>query len=641
MPVEKLPNINRQLDQLKRIAANFDQEALNEGEAGFLKSRVDACVDAIFQAIPELPLLPEREYKSLQTKFQKVSHEFEKVFTPQNEKEFAALKKAHETLDSISENFVPQSSIFETFNPLASFIYADKDMDKALESVLTESEKLSRFLGSPEFREIGRYLHENMSDIVTKLEPNPLGGVSQYIRRSDSGLARSIQIFLPEGRSDVEDLIFVVQMKQHGRSGMLDFLQDWLPFQVVGAESEKLQIIGKGSYKFAKHSLTFPATALSEKGEIDLKKVIFSTTLTPRTQSKEYLSQSLIGIDLEQDDEYVEMHISMHTGLGLESVERDAKYLSMFQGPGILPLIGSSRYSGVYRMPAPSLYESWMGENEPLAVELTKISMVTVRCDGDLAYDPDRIFDLKEKKSLAQDIVAGIQTIHEKGHQHGDVKPDNILFKMEKGLARGYLVDFGFSRAWFVEEARMGTPSFMPIDESGKPIANQYYDAYATALSLLGLLTHRRVISPSTAAVKEYHAFRGLLKSFMENPEKLEAEAKKRAMFLDDLKASLYRNKMMWQDAEFLCDRDHLKEMFWNDALLDENPLAFAFVKVLYLQSIPDDELWTDKVMNRLFGEGKKPTKGGDLTVPLLKELLEQIQALESEDDINLDLLIA
>ncbi len=83
--------------------------------------------------------------------------------------------------------------------------------------------------------------------------------------------------------------------------------------------------------------------------------------------------------------------------------------------------------------------------------------MVTERIDA-APIDPKDImhFDLPQKLLILKIILYGMQNLHRHGIVHGDIKPDNILFKRTtKGMYTAKLIDFDSS---FTEEN-------MPTDE--------------------------------------------------------------------------------------------------------------------------------------------------------------------------------
>jgi serine/threonine protein kinase len=78
------------------------------------------------------------------------------------------------------------------------------------------------------------------------------------------------------------------------------------------------------------------------------------------------------------------------------------------------------------------------------------------------------------KLSLEMVVKIGIQGlemlqgIHNRGMIHRDIKPDNFLLDLQKGMDQLYLIDFGLCKSFPKEEVRVthsmiGTPNFASI----------------------------------------------------------------------------------------------------------------------------------------------------------------------------------
>ena len=72
-------------------------------------------------------------------------------------------------------------------------------------------------------------------------------------------------------------------------------------------------------------------------------------------------------------------------------------------------------------------------------------------CLLDLFLDCGRRFSLKTTLMIAEQLLAGLETMHEKGYLHRDVKPDNVCIGTGEEADRLYLIDFGLSRKFVVE----------------------------------------------------------------------------------------------------------------------------------------------------------------------------------------------
>ena len=90
---------------------------------------------------------------------------------------------------------------------------------------------------------------------------------------------------------------------------------------------------------------------------------------------------------------------------------------------------------------------------------------------------------LKTVLLLADQLVARIQTMHEKGYIHRDLKPENILMGLEENANTLYLIDYGLAKKW-----KNGN-EHIPIRE-GKSLTGTA--RYASAATHLGIEQSRR-----------------------------------------------------------------------------------------------------------------------------------------------------
>lgn len=69
-------------------------------------------------------------------------------------------------------------------------------------------------------------------------------------------------------------------------------------------------------------------------------------------------------------------------------------------------------------------------------------------CLLDLFLDCGRRFSLKTVLMLADQLLVAMESMHEKGYLHRDVKPDNVCIGTGDSADRLYLIDFGLSRKY-------------------------------------------------------------------------------------------------------------------------------------------------------------------------------------------------
>ena len=90
-----------------------------------------------------------------------------------------------------------------------------------------------------------------------------------------------------------------------------------------------------------------------------------------------------------------------------------------------------------------------------------------------------RKLSLKTVLLLADQLIARIQTMHEKGYIHRDLKPENILMGLEENANTLYLIDYGLAKKW-----KIGSGEHIPIRE-GKSLTGTA--RYASAATHLGI----------------------------------------------------------------------------------------------------------------------------------------------------------
>ena len=59
-----------------------------------------------------------------------------------------------------------------------------------------------------------------------------------------------------------------------------------------------------------------------------------------------------------------------------------------------------------------------------------------------------RKFSLKTVLLLADQLIARIQVLHNRGYIHRDLKPENILIGLEEMASTLFLIDYGLAKKW-------------------------------------------------------------------------------------------------------------------------------------------------------------------------------------------------
>ena len=119
-------------------------------------------------------------------------------------------------------------------------------------------------------------------------------------------------------------------------------------------------------------------------------------------------------------------------------------------------------------------------------VDGTNLSDVVARTGR---LDPHRAVDL-----LVQ-ICSALDAAHRKGLVHRDVKPANVLMKVEDGEERAFLTDFGLAKrfdaptALTVKGAVVGTVDYMPPEQITGNHTDARSDIYAVGCVLFQMLT--------------------------------------------------------------------------------------------------------------------------------------------------------
>jgi len=122
--------------------------------------------------------------------------------------------------------------------------------------------------------------------------------------------------------------------------------------------------------------------------------------------------------------------------------------------------------SGIEGIPT-VLYFGIDEENNYMIITLCGKSLQNII---DLTY----YFSLNDVISISKKMVKRLESIHNKGLIHRDVKPDNFLFGLEDKQHILYLIDFGFCKRYLLNDRThiplrenrklIGTPNFVSIN---------------------------------------------------------------------------------------------------------------------------------------------------------------------------------
>jgi hypothetical protein len=103
---------------------------------------------------------------------------------------------------------------------------------------------------------------------------------------------------------------------------------------------------------------------------------------------------------------------------------------------------------------------------------------------------------------IGEQLARGLEHAHEGGIIHRDVKPANVLIRSEDGSA--VLTDFGLARDLTSAErltdtqAVLGTPLYMPPEQTGNAVADARSDVYALGATIYHMVTGRPPIEASS-----------------------------------------------------------------------------------------------------------------------------------------------
>ena len=75
---------------------------------------------------------------------------------------------------------------------------------------------------------------------------------------------------------------------------------------------------------------------------------------------------------------------------------------------------------------------------------------------GNIFEENNKIIDVGSVMKFAVTIIRHLETIHNNGFIHRDIKPDNCMFGLDDKNNELYLMDFGLSKKWYVIDNETG-----------------------------------------------------------------------------------------------------------------------------------------------------------------------------------------
>jgi hypothetical protein len=134
--------------------------------------------------------------------------------------------------------------------------------------------------------------------------------------------------------------------------------------------------------------------------------------------------------------------------------------------------------------------------------------LVSELVDGETLFDLTRRGDLTDREValFGADVCAALDHAHERGVVHRDLKPHNVIVKMDDGAgARAKLMDFGVAsvsgapRLTATGEV-VGTLAYMAPEQAEGGVADEATDVYSLALTLYECWAGRNPVARGTPA---------------------------------------------------------------------------------------------------------------------------------------------
>jgi eukaryotic-like serine/threonine-protein kinase len=120
-----------------------------------------------------------------------------------------------------------------------------------------------------------------------------------------------------------------------------------------------------------------------------------------------------------------------------------------------------------------------------------------------------------EARSIARQILLGLEAIHSGRIIHLDVKSDNVMLHSPLGVQRAVLIDFGLARATAARgvaarrvERPIGTPSYMAPEQLRGEALGPHTDVFGLGVVLYEMLTGRQPFAGARGALDVARAAR-------------------------------------------------------------------------------------------------------------------------------------
>jgi len=558
-----------------------------------------------------------------------------------------ALQKAHAKFHELTPSEMARKAAPLLDECTELMAVQDFEIIEAATDLFIASSEFHTLLEKDDLRKIGAYIRENRARIQQAIDLNKPRtnnfDTALTWRKQETGLARTLQIIIPQGAKTPEESTVVIQLKQHGKIWKASpsalkpaTMRDYRDLQTA-AEAKELKILGEGGYKMAKNSVAFPFDAIDDDGHIDETEITHTTSLTPKNQSKEHMRQSFVQV--RNVSELRTIH-ELERRKILNDFNTEILFFDKFKGRGVLPLVGSSIYNGKFELRRPGLL-FFFGE-EKVSFSTDKINIITKACDGDLTK-ADESWTFQERKQVALDVIHGLIRIHDMGYRHHDIKPGNVLYKRDAEGIHGYLCDFGAARERGKDQ-RVFTDRFLPVIDDRGWCSLELGDCYAMGLTVASLMTTQIIFGRMR---EEWEGRLFNINYLLENEALLNNEARNMGVEPSDLKKLAIDHKNEILNSLVPVEPKKLLDYIRRTENQTENPLAYAYA-LTHLHSFEKKLTKADIfiIENYLglsrdspdYDSSKSPiTKRGNLTSPILKKLYD---AIEKADHADLDFLL-